>query len=226
MNLSKNQKIAVGLSAFAIIFFLGFRSGEVNTLVSGDRSLAQVRSLQSALQSGPSSQTTTQTLQQAPQQLTTQQDVGCRIIGVNSIGNPIYNPPGCMPTPTSERPLPLADLIPITWEKITVPGSGELYKIPDPTTVSLASFCQGVGGIVAGGGASKIGAFQSHLDGKYYCREGGNACGDGTREGCRRSGCCGACMNGVLPPGVTDISQLPGLFFVPELIHKQIKAEI
>jgi len=64
MNLSKNQKIAVGLSAFAIIFFLGFRSGEVNTLVSRDANTAQIRNLLNALKSSPKQQT----IQPAPEQ--------------------------------------------------------------------------------------------------------------------------------------------------------------
>jgi len=110
------------------------------------------------------------------------------------------------------------------WRMLRV-GNDFMVKLPSESLPAIANFCQDLAtALPPGVDVNKIGAFNA--DGKYQCNDGSGLCGDGTREGCRRSGCCGGCPNGIYPPGVTSPDQLPNVVFIPDTIMRAIRNNV
>jgi hypothetical protein len=110
------------------------------------------------------------------------------------------------------------------WRKITS-NTGVVYtEIPQTSFQAVINFCKELDAVSPDIGANKMAARMS--DGRFYCINTngnvGSVCGNGTQGSCVSSGCCGSCLGG-LPDGVTDITQLPNIVFIPESIIKVIK---
>lgn len=125
-------------------------------------------------------------------------------------------------TPTTSPATPATGL----WRKFKDTTNQSYTEIPQSSVQSILRFCEELKSTMGQVGVAKL-AFQA-TDGKYYCLNSngtaGGLCGNGTASGCQSSGCCGSCLGGVLPPGVTDLTQLPGLFFVPNRIIEAIQS--
>lgn len=102
-------------------------------------------------------------------------------------------------------------------------GNDIFARLPAESLPAVESFCQDLSGILPpGSNILKIGAFEG-LDGVYQCNDGSGPCGDGTRSGCRSSGCCGGCINGLYPPGISDPAQLPQVVFIPDSVMQALR---
>jgi len=112
------------------------------------------------------------------------------------------------------------------WRKIVSNTGIEYTEIPQTSFQAVLNFCEQLDSVAPDLGGNKIAARMS--DGKFYCINPngnvGSQCGspNGTEAECRASGCCGSCIGG-LPNGITDITQLPNIIFIPESIIKVIK---
>lgn len=112
------------------------------------------------------------------------------------------------------------------WKKIVSNTGIEYTEIPQTSFQAVLNFCEQLDSVAPDLGGNKIAARMN--DGKFYCINPngnvGSQCGspNGTEAECRASGCCGSCIGG-LPNGITDITQLPNIIFIPESIIKVIK---
>ncbi len=140
---------------------------------------------------------------------------------------PVYNPPSSTTTSsignlTSNQAISANPV----WRKIVSNTGIEYTEIPQTSFQAVLNFCEQLDSVAPDLGGNKIAARMN--DGKFYCINPngnvGSQCGspNGTEAECRASGCCGSCIGG-LPNGITDITQLPNIIFIPESIIKVIK---
>ncbi len=139
-------------------------------------------------------------------------------------------------TPTAVAPTTVRTTTPTTpaapvsalWRKFKDTTGQSYTELPQSSLQTILRFCEELK--VAnqnGNGVAKL-AWKDPRDGKYYCLNSNGSvssstCGNGSQSSCVASGCCGSCIGGVLPPGITDLTQLPGIFFVPNRIIEAIE---
>lgn len=142
-----------------------------------------------------------------------------------------------MTSPTTPSMVPTTPTTPSTpgvsslWKRFKDTTGQPYTEVPQSSIQTILRFCEEFKTASNNGnGVAKL-AWQNPNDGKYYCMNSNGSvssttCGNGSQSSCIASGCCGSCLGGVLPPGVTDLTQLPGLFFVPNRIIEAIENRV